>query len=110
MKVAVKLKYRFEILIPLADNRGRPFPWARVHEVALELRDRFEGCRTQSLAPYLGMWKYRGKIYQEGFVLIVAEAPRSDDSLNWMLTYKQRLKKQFRQIDVYLAVSEVMWL
>jgi hypothetical protein len=110
VKYTVEFKYRFELLIPAADNRGRPFPWSKIDNVSSTLLERFDGCRSQPLTPYLGMWKFRGKVYREGMLLFIVDAPRSDESLEWMLSYKERLKRHFNQIDLYLAVSELLWL
>lgn len=110
MKHAIEFKYRFELLIPVADNQGRPFPWPKIERVSSTLLERFEGCRSQPLTPYLGFWKFRGRVYREGLLLFTVDAPRADESLGWMLAYKERLKRQFQQIDIYLAVSELLWL
>jgi hypothetical protein len=106
----VDFKYRIELLIPLADNQGRPFAWAKIERVSAALLERFEGCRSQPLTPHLGMWKFRGRVYREGMLLFTADAPRSDESLAWILSFKERLKRQFSQIDIYMAVTELLWL
>jgi hypothetical protein len=77
----VEFKYRFELLIPLTDNQGRPFAWAKIERVSETLSERFEGCRSQPLTPHQGMWKFRRKTYREGVLLFTADAPRSDESL-----------------------------
>ena len=110
MKHTIELKYRFEILIPLADNEGRPFPWSKIERVGTTLLRRFEGCRCQPMAQHLGLWKFQGIVYREGLLLFTVDAARGDPSLEWMLAYKQRLKKQFNQLEIYLAVTDLLWL
>lgn len=110
MKYAIEFKYRFELLIPLADNEGRPFPWPKIERVGNTLMERFEGCRCQPLAPHLGLWRYRGIVYREGLLLFTVDSPRADESLDWILAYKNRLKRQFSQVEIYLAVTELLWL
>lgn len=110
MSYSIEFKYRFELLIPLADNSGDPFPWSKIERVSQALLQRFDGCRSQPLAPHLGFWKYRGVVYREGLLLFTVDAPRSDDSLVWMIAYKERLKRQFSQLEIYLAVLELLWL
>jgi hypothetical protein len=107
---SIEFKYRFEVLIPLADNEGRPFPWSRIEGVSTRLPKRFGGCRSQPFAPHLGLWKYRGVVYREGLLLLTVDAPRADASLEWMLAFKQRLKRQFQQLEIYVAVTELLWL
>ena len=110
MRHTVEFKYRVELLLPLTDNQGRPFSWAKIERVSEALLERFEGCRTQPLTPHLGMWKFRGKIYREGVLHFTADGPRADESLAWVLSFKERLKRQFNQIDIYLAVTELFWM
>jgi hypothetical protein len=110
VRYPIEFKYRFEMLIPLADNEGHPFPWSKIERVGNTLMEQFEGCRSQPLAPHLGLWKYRDIVYREPLLLFTVDAPRSDESLDWMLAYKQRLKRQFKQVEIYLAVTEVLWL
>lgn len=110
MKYPIEFKYRFEILIPLADNEGRLFPSAKIQRVGETLLARFSGCRCQPFAPHLGLWKFRGHVYREGFLLFSADGPRADENLDWMLALKKRLKQQFDQIDIYMAVAELLWL
>lgn len=110
MKYPVQFKYRFELLIPLADNQGRPFSWPKIGRVGNTLLRRFGGCRCQPLAPHLGLWAAQGIVYREGLLMFTVDAPRSDESLDWMLAYKQRLGRQFGQLEIYLAVTELLWL
>jgi hypothetical protein len=110
VKFPIEFKYRFEVLIPLADNEGRPFAWSKIERVSSAFLARFEGCRPQPLAPFLGMWMHHGAVYREGLLLFTVDAPRSDESLAWMVRYKERLKRLFDQIDIYLAVTELLWL
>lgn len=63
--------------MPLADNAGRAFSWSKIERVGNTLMKRFQGCRCQPLAPYLGLWKHRGVVYREGLLLFTVEAPRA---------------------------------
>jgi hypothetical protein len=107
---SIDFKYRFELLIPLADNRGHLLPSSKVEGVGDTLLGRFGGCRCQPFSPYLGAWKHRGHVYRDNLILFTVDAPRSDESLTWMLAFKARLKRQFDQIEIYVAVSELQWL
>ncbi len=110
MKYPIEFKYRFELFIPLADNQGRPFPWSKIERVSHTLLERFGGCRSQPLAPHLGLWSHRDAIYREGLLLFTVDVPRADASLDWMVAYKERLKRQFNRVEIYLAVAELLWL
>ena len=90
-------------------TRDDPSP-QRKSNVGDTLLGQFGGCRCQPLAPHLGLWKQDGAVYREGLLLFTVDTPRSDESLDWMLDYQQRLKRQFHQIEIYVAVSELLWL
>jgi len=94
----------------LANNEGRLFPPSKIEQVSETLVRQFQGCRCQPLAPFVGSWKKRGHVYRDNLLLFSVDAPRSDESLNWMLSFKNRLQRQFNQIEIYLAVSELLWL
>jgi hypothetical protein len=110
VKYPIEFKYGFELLVPLADNQGRPFPVSKIECVSPALLERFGGCRSQPLAPHLGLWSHRGIVDREGLLLFTVDVPRSDESLDWMAAYKERLKRQFNQVEIYLAVTELLWL
>jgi len=110
VKYSIEFKYRFEVLVPLADDAGRTFPASKIEKVSEDLVKHFQGCRCQPLAPFVGSWKQRGHVYRDNLLLFSVDAPRSDESLTWMLTFKDRLKRQFSQLEIYLAVSELLWL
>ncbi len=46
-----------QILLPLADNRGRPFPAAMLGDVRRELTERFGGLTAFTRAPAEGFWE-----------------------------------------------------
>ena len=110
MSYAIEFRYRFELLIPLADNSGRPFPWPKIERVSQALVQRFDGRRSQPLTPYVGLWKHRGVLYRDGLLLFTVDTPRADDSLAWMIAFKARLKRQFNQLEIYLALFDLLWL
>jgi hypothetical protein len=110
VKCPIDFKYRFEILVPLADNEGRRFAPSKIQRVGETLLAHFTGCRCQPFAPYLGMWKFGDDVYREALLLFTVDAPREDQSLDWMLSFKKRLKQQFGQIEIYMAVTELLWL
>jgi hypothetical protein len=110
MRYSIEFKYRFEVLIPFRDNQGKPFPSSKLDQVGATLLEQFGGCYSQPLSPYLGLWRTEERTYREGLLMWVVDTPRSDESLGWFLSYKRRLRRQFRQVEIYLAMTEVMWL
>ena len=49
-----------QILLPLRDNAGQPFPRAHYAEVRAELTERFGGLTAYSRAPAEGVWDEGG--------------------------------------------------
>ena len=110
MKYAISFKYRFELLIPLFDNEGHPFEPEKILSVHDKLLERFGGCRMEPLSPHIGSWTEAGRIYHDQLLMYTVDAPREDASLDWFQGYKESLKTEFKQVEIYLAVSEVLWL
>jgi hypothetical protein len=110
VKYAISFKYRAELLIPLFDNEGRPFGPEKVLSVHDQLLARFGGCRMEPLSPHLGSWAEEEQTYHDQLLMFTVDAPREDASLDWFVEYKESLKSEFKQVEIYLAVSEVLWL
>ena len=51
--------YLIQILLPLSDNDGQPFPRRLYHDIKDELTARFKGLTVYSRAPAEGIWKPR---------------------------------------------------
>jgi hypothetical protein len=104
-------KYRFELLIPTSYNDGRPIETAKIQSVRHTLIDKFGGCRIQPAAPYQGWWVHQNHTYEDWLILFTVEGARTKDNMGWFETYKnQTLLTVFEQEEIYLAVSEVIWL
>jgi hypothetical protein len=104
-------KYRFELLIPTRYNDGEKVEVGKIQHVRRTLIGRFGGCRMQPGAPYQGWWQQRERMYEDWLVLFTVEGDRVEDNLLWFETYKnEALLDEFRQLEIYLAVSEITWL
>lgn len=49
--------HQIQLLLPLSDNDGTPFPVAHYGRVREELTERFQGLTAYSRAPAEGLWK-----------------------------------------------------
>ena len=110
MKYAISFKYRFELLIPLFDNEGQLFEPEKILSVHDKLLERFGGCRMEPLSPHIGSSIESEQVYYDQLLMYTIDAPREDASLNWFQDYKESLKIEFKQVEIYLAVSEILWL
>ncbi len=109
-RFSIGMKYRFELLLPLADNEGVYFLAEYFEVVMLDLRQQFGGFRFQPLSPYEDEWEEGAQAFRDRLLLFTTDAPRTDESLTWFVHYKEQLKGKFRQVEIYLAVTEVWWL
>lgn len=49
--------------------------------------------------------------YRDKLLLLLVECDRTAANLRWIESYKnETLLDQFRQIEIYLAVTEILWL
>jgi hypothetical protein len=104
-------KYRFELLIPTSYNDGRPVETAKIQTVRHALVARFGGCRVQPAAPYQGWWVHQEQTYEDWLILFTVEGNRAEANLKWFESYKNtKLLEEFDQEEIYLAVTEVVWL
>lgn len=55
---------RYEILLPLRYNDGRPIEREKFRQTNLELTERYSGT-TGDLITAIGTWKYRGTLYED---------------------------------------------
>ncbi|MBI4600760.1 MAG: hypothetical protein HY721_02255 [Planctomycetes bacterium] len=93
---------RFEILLPLAFNDGRPVPEELVAQTLTELEQRFGAvsCETQTIR---GLWHSEGRIYRDNLVRVFVDVPESAENRAFMQQLKQRLKERFAQVDIWIT-------
>ncbi len=84
-----------QILLPLADNHGQPFPGAHYARVRGELSERFGGITTYSRAPAEGVWKEGGDTSRDDVVIFEVMAEELD--YPWWRVYRADLESRFRQ-------------
>ncbi len=95
-----------QILLPLRDNDGRPFPRADFDGVNQELTDRFGGVTAYLRSPASGAWREEGGDVTHDDVAIIEVM---DDSLDraWWTSYRQALEHRFRQDEVLIRANKV---
>jgi hypothetical protein len=89
-----------QILLPLSDNEGRPFPSADFARVRRELSERFGGLTAYSRAPAEGVWKEGGETSRDDVVIFEVMAETLERA--WWKAYRADLETRFRQ-DVIVA-------
>jgi hypothetical protein len=93
-----------EILLPLRDNEGTPFPRADLDRVRHELTDRFGGVTAHLRAPAAGAWKDdEGDVERDDVVIVEVMAEELDRA--WWTGYRRELESRFRQDEILIRAT-----
>jgi hypothetical protein len=88
-----------QLLLPLRDNAGHPFPQASFVRVRAELTARFGGVTAYLRAPASGVWKdEQGEVAREEVVMVEVMVPSMDRA--WWESYRRDLETRFRQQEL----------
>jgi 2-hydroxychromene-2-carboxylate isomerase len=98
-------QYLVQLLLPLADNQGHPFPRQLLAAVATELTDRFGGVTAFTRAPAEGLWTDGERTTRDDLVVIEVLVPGLDRA--WWRAYRGQLEARFRQ-DVILIRAHAL--
>ena len=93
-----------EILLPLRDNEGTPFPRASLDRVRHELTERFGGVTAHLRAPAAGAWKDdEGAVERDDVVIVEVMADELDRA--WWSAYRRDLESRFRQDEILIRAT-----
>jgi hypothetical protein len=98
--------FLIQILLPLHDNSGHPFPASEFQRVRDELSQRFGGITTHVRSPAVGLWRETPEttVHDE---IITYEIMTEDLDRTWWKVYRQGLAERFRQQVLVVRASEV---
>jgi hypothetical protein len=107
-------KYRFEILLPLFDNTGKPIAPEKIAMAIGEVQETYGACRLQPSAPTLGWWtdatSAQAEKYEDWTIMLTVDADRTEEHLAWLSGFQSRQEEALEQIEIYVAVTEIFWL
>lgn len=97
---------RFELLLPLQFNDGRPVPRALLAQTAEEIQRQFGGV---SWEPQVieGFWRHGGVEFRDQLNRIFVDAEDTPENRQFFLNLKQQIKARFDQLDVWLTVHPI---
>lgn len=102
----IKGKISVRIILPLLKNNKAPIEQFLFLKTKEELHHKFGG--ETELVPTTGTWKDdTGKLYEDpsaGFEVI---AEHSDEIVQWLKTYKEKLKDRFEQKDIMITYHPI---
>ena len=97
---------RFEILLPLRFNDGRPVPDELIADTLLELEQRF-GAVSSETQTIQGFWQHQGHSYRDDLTRLFVDVPDAPESLDFFRALKERLKVRFQQLDIWMTTYPV---
>jgi ATP-dependent protease HslVU (ClpYQ) peptidase subunit len=100
---------RYEILLPLRYNDGRPIERLKFRQTNVELLAKFSGT-TADMITAIGAWRYQGTIYEDELVRLIVDVPASAPADDFFRDYKETLKARFQQVDIWISSHEIQIL
>ena len=97
-----------EILLPTADNDGRPFPHDHFVALRQELLDRFGGVTVFSRNPAEGFWDGGERTDRDDIVIFEVMCEELDPG--WWRALAERLERRFRQETVVIRARPIRLL
>jgi hypothetical protein len=97
---------RYEILLPLCYNDGRPVESVKFRQTTRELLENFSATTLDLLAA-MGSWKYQGTLYQDLLLRFIVDVPASTPADDFFRRYKETLKARFEQVDIWISAHEI---
>jgi hypothetical protein len=79
---------RFEILLPLAFNDGRPVPNELIVETLLELEQRF-GAVSSETQTIQGLWQHQGQSYRDNLSRVFVDVPDAPEASSFFATSRK---------------------
>ena len=88
-----------QLLLPLRDNEGTPFPRAAFEQVRAELTERYGGVTAYLRSPASGVWKDEGgEVARDEVVMVEVMVGRLER--RWWAGYRRALEERFRQAEL----------
>jgi hypothetical protein len=89
-----------QILLPMQDNTGDPFPAELYTKVRSDLAERFGGLTAYTRAPAQGLWRNQGETTHDE--IVVFEVMVEELDREWWADYRAALEELFRQDQIVI--------
>lgn len=93
---------RFEVLLPLRFNDGRPVPEEWIAEAVLELVDHL-GAASYETQKVEGHWRHGEVPYRDDLARIFVDVPDTSENREWMRHFKHRWRLRLEQIELWMV-------
>jgi hypothetical protein len=93
---------RFEILLPLRFNDGKPVPDDLIADTLNELEQRFGAVSSESQV-IRGIWHSQGQIFRDESARVFVDVSDLPETRQFFVEFKERLKARFQQLDIWMT-------
>jgi hypothetical protein len=100
--------YLVQLLLPLADNAGNPFPTDILKGIQTELSQRFGGLTAYSRAPAKGVWGQGGDQQEDDIIVVDVMAQTLEEM--WWREFRQRIEDLLKQEKIVIRAVEMRTL
>jgi hypothetical protein len=97
---------RYEILLPRKFNDGRLVPTDLISQTTLELRQQFRALSTETQR-IVGIREHDHRVYQDDLMRIFLDVPDTLANPQFFVAFKRRLRRRFRQLDIWLTAHAI---
>ena len=97
---------RFEILLPLFYNDGRPIERDKFLLTDDELVERFGATTTDTVA-VRGRWLYQSTLYQDQLIRVRLDLDDNPENWQAVRAVKETLKARFDQVDIWITAQRI---
>src|ERR1700704_2593180 len=97
---------RFEILLPLFYNDGRPIEAEKFRATDDDLVDTFGAASTDQIT-VRGQWKYQTTVYSDQLVRMRVDVVDTEENWEAMRAIKATLKTRFDQLDIWITAHRI---
>lgn len=95
-----------QMLLPVYDNAGAPFPSHLYAAVSAELTERFGGLTAYTRAPAQGLWREEDEPPQRDDIVVYEVMAESLDR-EWWSAFRARLEREFAQEELVIRTHVV---
>lgn len=99
-------RHLIQLLLPLGDNGGHPFPQSIYLQVRDELTDRFGGITTYVRSPAEGLWKENRSSTIRDEIVIYEVMVKELDRV-WWQGFREKLERLFIQESLIVRAIKI---
>jgi hypothetical protein len=97
---------RFEILLPLFYNDGRPIEQEKFLQTDDELIQRFAATSTDTVV-VRGRWLYENMVYHDKLIRVRIDVDDIPENWESVRSFKETLKTRFEQMDIWITAHRI---